>query len=82
MQKKKLFCVALNVIHTRPGKGRTKIGRRWVEPRLEYLHADDAGEARLVYFQSEAHIRDRIDIVSVGEVIGYHADADGKVAFV
>lgn len=64
-KKDPLFAIAMNV---------SIRGGPW-KPRIEYLHAKDAGDARVQYLQSECMAMKagtfRVDIVGVSHVIGY-----------
>jgi hypothetical protein len=69
---KTLYAIAYErrVIYVKNGERR----RRWVA-EVEYLHAENEGDARLQYFQSEApHVMQEVRIVGVAPVIGYHVN--------
>ena len=51
-------------------------GNTW-EPAFLYLHAMDAGDARLQFFASEpTKMHKRMNIVGIAPVIGYHVNDD------
>ncbi len=64
--KKQLYCIAFTFRQPIPGS--TK--KRWVSDKL-YVHADDAGEARLIFFRSEnPRTMREINITGIAPAIG------------
>ena len=50
---------------------------RWIPQEVEYLHANDAVEARAAVIHANA--RHQIDIIAVGPAIGFHVEDEKKV---
>jgi hypothetical protein len=74
-EKDPLFALAMNVS--------TNGGLTW-KPRMEYIHAKDAGDARVKYLNSEImalkNNQLRIDIIGVSHVLGYFVnDTKGDI---
>jgi hypothetical protein len=74
--KKPLYCIAFT--YRMPIPGTTK--KKWVSDKL-YVHADDAGEARLIFFRSENPRTQReINITGIAPAIGmFVEDNHGEV---
>jgi len=69
-EKQPLYSVAYEKYNRRTGE--------WV-PVMEYLHAEDAGHARVQFCAMNPN-RQTCKIVAIGPVIGYHVeDNEGKV---
>jgi len=52
-----------------------KSGKVVVNPEIEYLHATDVNEARILYTAGNPD-RKKTRIVGIARVIGYHAEDD------
>lgn len=74
-KKKPLFAVAIEVAQPR----KTKRGLRYVwEADIRYLHAEDAGEARMMFTAAHTYplVHRLMRIVGIAPAIGFHVHDD------
>lgn len=76
--KKPLYCIAYT--YREPIAGSNPPRKRWVSSKL-YVHADDAGEARLIFLRSEdPRTMREIHITGVAIALGFFVeDKHGEV---